>query len=759
MENLDVVKLIGRRAPLLVLLVALVLLLPPVHARAPEIGSGLSAAELEFRKIAEQGFGSRHNSKAWSMIWWRGNLYVGTARAHMCVEYWALADTVGWLFQYPPDDPDMECTENPQDLPLRAEIWRYIPETDAWDLVFQSPNDVQIPEHPDKYTARDSGFRGITAFTDLDGTEALYIFGVTSESMNPGMPPPRILRTTDGENWEPVPQDPGTLLGDLGRGQANFRDTEIYKDRLYVINGGLRGGGSVLEAEDPAGGNDNFRWVTPRKPEYRVHLPLVQASSSSLMEKASSCQTGTVAARSHDLDFPVFEGDDLRVYALAEYKGYLYLGTQATLDDRNAGYGVMKTDATGTPPYTYTVVVDEGAYLTPLPSNAVVSMFEYEGRLYIGTDKPAEMIRVNPDDSWDLIVGAPREAPDGLKEPLSGMGTGFDWLLNEHIWRMGEHLGDMYVGTNDATAFMKEYRFSEPFLEAMGYDLFVTPNGVDYTMLTRTGFGDQLDIGIRVFASTPYGLFFGTSNPYYGFHIQLGEPGPGKVSGQRAGVVTPSLDVFKGLDRNPRRLNAPEHVGLENYHGGAVLSWEPVLRAAGYRVFRSAFVSAREMGVHTAKPDLWIPQPFEEIATTSRPFFADRTLQHNRVYHYYVLAESPDGTLSFPSNLVRSPSLNTPTTVSGLHQTVMDWMGHRQIRSHSTPGDVLSVVISVQEQLETGDLQGALGQLGELRAQVRLRHLPKLSWWRAEDLELLLGKLMRRIRLAQAGILATRDLR
>jgi len=235
------------------------------------------------------------------MIWWKGKLYVGTSRAHMCVEYWALADTFGWPFQYPPSDPDMECTESAQDLPLQAEIWRYTPETDTWDRVFQSPNNVQIPDHPDKYTSRDAGFRGVSAFTDPDDTEAVYMFGVTSEVLNPGMPPPRILRSTDGEHWDPVPQDPGTLLGDLGRGQANLRDSAVYRDRLYLINGGLRGGGSVLEAENPAGGNDNFRWVT--------------------------------------------DPEDLRVYALATFNDSLYMGAQATLDDPNSGYRVLKTDA------------------------------------------------------------------------------------------------------------------------------------------------------------------------------------------------------------------------------------------------------------------------------------------------------------------------------------------------------------------------------------------------------------------------------
>jgi len=430
---------------------------------------------LSFSEVAPQGFGDRHNSKAWSMIWWKGHLYVGTARAHMCVEYAGLAEKVGQPFFYPPNDPDMECTPSSQDLPLQGEIWRYEPITRVWKRVFQSPNDVEIPEHPGKFTSRDAGFRNIVSFTGPDGTEALYAAGVTSEAINPGMPPPRILRSTDGENWQPVPQDPGTLLGDLGRGQANFRAMEVYKGRLFLVNADLRGGGRLLEAENPAGGNDNFRVVTP---------------------------------------------EDVKVYELAVFNGHLYIGTDSFTGDEIEGFAVAKTDATGEPPYTFTTIVEKGGYRERFPSNSVVSMFVFKDALYVGTDKPAEMVRIKADDSWDLIVGSPREMPDGSeKKPLSRMTAGFDDILNEHIWRMVEHRGILYVGTNDVRGFIKEYRFAQPFLDNMGYDLAASAYGNNYIILTRTGFDDPLGIGIRVFASTAAGLFFGTSNPFYGLRI------------------------------------------------------------------------------------------------------------------------------------------------------------------------------------------------------------------------------------------------
>ncbi|MFQ5737877.1 MAG: hypothetical protein ACE5JX_02610 [Acidobacteriota bacterium] len=432
----------------------------------------VKAAELKFHEIAPQGFGDRQNTKAWSMIYWKGNLYVGTARAHMCVEFAGLAMTGGpsiGPFVYPPIDPDYECTESPQDLPLQAEIWRYTPIVRVWKRVFQSPNDVEIPDFPGKFTSRDAGFRNLAAFTDPGGQQVLYAGGVTSEVINPGLPPPRILRSPDGENWTAVPQDPGTVLGDLGRGQANFRAMAVYKNRLFVVNASARGGGSLMEAANPAGGNDEFQFVSP---------------------------------------------EGMVIYEMAVYNDYLYVGTL----DARGGYGIEKTDATGQPPYTFTNVVEKGAYLDR-PSNTVVSMHVFKEALFAGTDKPAELIRVNPDDSWDLIVGTPRDTPDGHKEPLSGFDKGFDDPFNQHIWRMQGHEGKLYVGTNDARGFWKAYKFAQPFLHLMGYDLYDSFDGENYVMLTRTGFKDQLDIGIRVFASTPVGLFFGTSNPFFGLRI------------------------------------------------------------------------------------------------------------------------------------------------------------------------------------------------------------------------------------------------
>ena len=655
-----------------VLLIGLVLL-----TSAPAV-AGVIPNPLEFTEFAELGFGDRQNTKAWSMALWNGDLYVGTARAHMCMDWAGLSILLPERYDYPPPDEDWACAPTIVELPLQAEIWRYSPVSESWTRVYQSPL-IPNPSAPGFMTSRDAGFRNMVAFTDPNGEEALYATGITSESIFPGMPPPRILRTPDGVNWQPVPQDPGTLLGDLGRGQANFRAATVYKDKLYVVNGNLRGTGVVLESADPAAGNDAYRPVTPP-------------------------------------DLPVFE--------MESYNGYLYIGTGSA-----DGYQVLKTDATGDPPYELVPVVEMGGYNESFPSPGVASMYIFRDRLYIGTDKPPELIRINPDDSWDLIIGPSRDTPTGYKEPLSGLGRGLDYLLANHFHRMVEYDGRLLLSTNDATGFLRTYELAQAFLPSMGFDLVYSDDGNEFAFATLTGLEQPFDIVIRVFAATPFGLAAGTSNTWEGLRMYLAQPSP------------------------DRSVAAPKHLMLENRDSGALLTWEPVAgvssprppgcTSCGYRVFRR---------------DIAIGPDFIEIGFSPESHFIDADALSGRVYHYHVVAENEFAEQSLPSNATRSPSLRTPVTPQLLLQTLDEWGGSweiapfiRQIESFLLEGDLRSAQIVIEE------LQAFLAAMsadgGSEPTACGL--LPR---WRAEDLDRMLEQLLLRITLAGRGLLWSWDL-
>ncbi|MBA3945871.1 MAG: hypothetical protein H0X37_15045 [Herpetosiphonaceae bacterium] len=443
--------------------------------RSPFAGSQARAATDPSGAIvaAPQGFGDRQNSTPWAMTWWKGQLYVGTDRAMACVQdatqvYYKLPGAV-----YPDPDPDIYCTPSPDDLPLQAEIWRWTPGPNTWERVFQSPNDVPIPNAPGKFVARDVGFRTITAFTEADGTEALYIGGLSSRSFHgKKMPPPRILRSTDGQTWNPIPQDSGTFLGNTFA--VGFRSLTVYNGQMYVVaSNGLTGQGPVYVASNPAGGDNNFRQITP------VGMP--------------------------------------SIYEMASFNGFLYLGQGDVTP-----FTVWKM--TNTKPYTFTPVISNGAYQNPADTT-VVSMQVFNNMLYIGTAGVADVYRIHTNDSWDLVVGNSRTNPSNsqLLTSVSGLGDGFNWSWNKHIWRMSVYNNQLYVGTFDtSTQFRNDpgNPYQQPSFQAqLGFDLYSTADGVHYLPVTTTGFGDKFSFGVRNIVATPNGLFIGGANPYYGLQI------------------------------------------------------------------------------------------------------------------------------------------------------------------------------------------------------------------------------------------------
>ena len=449
---------------------------------------GIPPTADEFTPAAPQGFGDRQNSWAWAMQWWRGHLYVGTNRAWHCAEIASLANLLPGHVEYPPDDPDIECTPDPTDLPLQAEIWRWTPDTDSWERVYQAPADVPLPGYQDKFIARDIGYRGMTVFREADGTEALYVTGVSPQFMGfPGLNklPPRILRSTDGVHFDPVPQDPGTALWNFPF--SVFRNPISYNGRFYVTGGTVQGSGVLLEAEHPELGNDNFRIVSP---------------------------------------------PGMIVSDLAVFNGWLYVG----IANRREGYSIAKTNAQGEPPYTFVTVVEKGGYLENGTNSEILSMEIFNGRLYaggngikigsLGPGAAAELIRINPDDTWDLVVGYPRVRPGGgFIYPISGLEAGFGNVFNAHMWYMINHNGVLYVGTFDSsTTLRNDPELGDYARLFMGFDLYASVDGVHFTPITTDGLGNPFDFGVRTFASTPYGLFLGTANYYYGLNIWRANP-------------------------------------------------------------------------------------------------------------------------------------------------------------------------------------------------------------------------------------------
>lgn len=690
----------------------LLVLMAPLTVQA-----GFPPGEDDFDLAAPQGFGDRQNSWTWSMQWWNGYLYVGTNRAWRCAEVASYHVLFPGSVPYPPTDPDVECTENPEDLPMQAEIWRWSPETNIWQRVYQAPKDLLLSSGV--YFSRDVGYRGMTVFTESDGTEALYVTGVSPKFLgfpdSRDMPPPRILRSTDGVNFEAVPQTPGTSLGNYP--WPSLRNPFEDKDRLYMIGGLIQGSGVLFESADPAAGDNAYEIVSP-------FLMLISAA--------------------------------------APYNGQLYVGT-----NNLGGYRVYKADNTGLPPYTYNMIIRNGGYLEE-PNSEILTFEEFDGRLYGGgngvvlRNNPAELIRINPDDSWDLVVGDPRETPDGWKFPLSGFPSGFDNDYNGHMWRMETFEDNLYVGTFDSSTTYKDDPVLEPVLRhLMGLDLWFTPNATDFYSVTTVGFGDKFSFGVRAMQNTPYGLFVGSANPYYGLQVWQAQrsqhiflPSVMAGAGNRANQSLPAApDGAFGPPMNPTWMSRLE-TAVTNQ--GMVLSWEPAHGAQRYRVMRAPLVTLSAADYPSLENDMTAWGRAEEVGSTSAEHYTDATAAPDQKYVYFVEAVGSVGDVA-RSNIAPAPSLKPPADFDAIAAKVAELATRGRVGADAK-SQILADLNGARSLADSRDFAGAAQAVYTLQQHLEQPGQALTEEWVAEDLAMLLRRLVRQLTLIQAGVLPAESL-
>jgi hypothetical protein len=442
---------------------------------------------VNFRKICENGFGDRHNAYAHSMAWFQDHLYVGTTRAnlslirksqpHLRIDVWPVE------CPNPIYSPEFEQTE------ARAEIWRYSPVLEQWERVFQSP---LIMGNQGAEISRELGYRGMVVFQGKsDQRPALYV-STWCRSRGPG---PLILRSENGTDFVTVSK-PGLIDLPIN----SLRLLVPFKGRLFTAPTGSGQGNPntsgvpvVYESSDPAKGE----WQAVNEPGF-----------------------GDLNNRT--------------IFELRDFGDYLYAGTV-----NNNGCQIWRTLAEGKPPYDWTNVIRNGAGRGSL-NQMITSMMVFKESLYVGTGiqnggydhlnkigpAGAEIIRIERDGSWQIMVGEIRNS----KRPLSGLAAGFNNIFSGYIWKMGIHEGWLYAGTMDWSTVLRfttfENRpdnfirlFGQVGLENVvqqqgGFELWRSYDGENWLPVTRQGFGNPYNYGVRNIVSTPYGVFIGTANPF-----------------------------------------------------------------------------------------------------------------------------------------------------------------------------------------------------------------------------------------------------
>jgi hypothetical protein len=442
-------------------------------------------ARCDFRKIACNGWGDRFNAYAYSMAWFNDALYVGNSRGNLVMIHQNHPD---WMRIWP-----VRMPREFHDFDFRAQIWRYTPCNESWERVYRSP---RVVNRNGRRVPRDIGYRSMAVLrARSDHRASLYVSTFCPAS---AVIPPPILRHENGSEFDAVSHaaaDPAL---------NTYRILQVFCGRIYTSPTGRVGGDAnaskaaiVLETDDP------------------TSQPWLPVSELGFGDRGN--QT---------------------FFEMASFNGHLYVGTLNPL----TGFQIWKTLAAGKP-YLWTRVITNGAYRGNL-NELAISMCPFNGALYVGTaiqnggyDRtynigPAapELIRIHPDDSWDLVVGTARLTPDGWKFPLSGRGPGFDNPLNGYFWRMAVHEGWLYLGTYKSVVMLPylkkdgwpadfrwiigELGIDEFAHFAGGCELWGSPDGVDWQPITRSGFENPYNYGVRTLHSTPWGLFVGTANPF-----------------------------------------------------------------------------------------------------------------------------------------------------------------------------------------------------------------------------------------------------
>lgn len=428
------------------------------------MGNVLSADDFEI--LADKGLGRKGSTVAHAMAEFEGNIYVGTTTPSPWSE-----DAKPCIFVFDPKANTWEVAYEPERVDIGSRV------NASSGLTKNGGSGMQSREHSPIQPV-DFGYRSMVVYQGKsDKKPCLY---TTSLSVLGG----RILRSEDGKTFEPV-------------GEPGLGNTEILSFRsLTVINGKL----FTL----PVGSIDDTEMDRNIADEAMIYVTSDPAAG--VWEEA--CEQGF--------------GDPQNVcfFSLGACGKYIYTGTC----NPQRGFQLWRSKATGKAPYKWEKVLTEGAYRYGFNFTAA-TLTEFNGALYIGSgitgfgyDKPtdigpaaAELIRLNPDDSWDLIFGDARFTPDGLKIPYSGMGPGMDNPHDSVTWAMASHDGVLYFGTHNWATFANVTSKTDPKIEG-GYNLWGSANGEDWELALSGEEINPCETGVRTLCSTKDGLYVGTFN-------------------------------------------------------------------------------------------------------------------------------------------------------------------------------------------------------------------------------------------------------
>jgi hypothetical protein len=501
----------------------------------------------DFYLLANKGFDSPQNNYAWSGAGFRGDVYIGTAR-NFLFEIFEVLRGAGMI----PADYQYQFITRPGGAlwsqqfaeEMGGEIWRY--RSGEWTRVYKSGAvDVSllaIPGAPTPaYAPSETGFRSMVTYVDKWGKQAIY--AASGASPLPGR---LLLKSTDGTSWEKVATAP-TLL------ESDSRSMAVHNGKLYVAPTGARNTATIWATDDPVTTGNGSNWK--KVADFTIQRP----------------------------------GTNVAVVSMVSFRGRLYAGTQ----NDEAGFQVWRSNTADPKLDDWTRIIDSGA--GDMASTRALTMTVFRDSVIVGTSmfpisanppgvlppKGFEVIRILPNDSWQLLVGdfVAQKPPGNIPVPRlakSGWPGGFGNILNLYCWSLKSNNGVLYLGTFDVSSFLsllfpdgiffgptlagsgtdlqaalgaleklglekyygpyRQFAGTHPEGEAtaadagttqalipnyfFGADLWKSTDAVHWEPVTLNGFGNPTNYGFRIMLR-PWenSLLVGTANPFDGLEV------------------------------------------------------------------------------------------------------------------------------------------------------------------------------------------------------------------------------------------------
>lgn len=445
------------------------------------------------------------NNYAWSMAELGDYLYVGTGR-NILYNILLSVQKSELLGDFAiPEELTPTIVDN------RAEIWRYnkhVP-TDGWQKVFKAPDDSNIIQ----------GFRYMIRYTDANGQTALYVGGFCQDEV-------RTLRSTDGLDWREIPND--NLGGSSTRAMVIHTNQKLY---MSTVDEGSRDQPALIyEYIAPTGQNPEGRWQQ-------------------------------ITANPSDPGFIQSKNPNGQVMMMASFKDRLYAATINVVE----GFELWRTEGPEPKVNEWKLVIDKGAgdacNIIPLTLGifkdylyvgAIMFPLLAEDPIQFSSIKPFDLVRIDEQDHWQLVVGGrpkkPTEPTTGTRgKALSHRSSGLGNPFNLYCWQLEEYNGEFLLGTFDWSVLLKPLvpailpaaldwpEWAKVLLQLFltillavwsaiypfeGFDLYKSKDGIHWFPVSLNGLGNPHNYGARLlFKSTDGHLDLGTANPFDGCEV------------------------------------------------------------------------------------------------------------------------------------------------------------------------------------------------------------------------------------------------